>query len=141
QQANVTYYKLAKIDLITILQSQLDYALQQQMQTLAPQRLQVPSGNSHAIDYTMRPPVLAVKLQELFGLQDIPEVAYGVALQVHLLSPAGRPVQITQDLAYFWRHTYTQVKKDLQGRYPKHPWPEDPLTAVATARTKARTKR
>ncbi|MDP6968415.1 MAG: ATP-dependent helicase HrpB [Gammaproteobacteria bacterium] len=130
--------QLAKVDLLSILQNQLDYALQQQMQKQAPQRLCVPSGHYHAIDYTAQPPVLAVKLQELFGMHKVPAVAYGVALQVHLLSPAGRVMQITQDLAHFWRHSYTEVKKDMQGRYPKHPWPDNPLTAVATAKTKRR---
>ena len=96
----------------------------------------VPSGNQHRIDYSQSPPVLAVKLQELFGMQEVPKVAYDVAVQIHLLSPAGRPLAVTQDLANFWRNAYTEVKKEMKGRYPKHPWPDDPLTAVATAKTK-----
>lgn len=130
--------KLAKLDLMSILPGLLDYTLQKQMQSLIPARITVPSGNSHSIDYSQQPPVLAVKLQELFGMQEVPKVAYKVAVQVHLLSPAGRPLQITQDLAYFWQHSYTQVKKEMKGRYPKHPWPDDPLTAIATAKTKQR---
>jgi len=130
--------QLAKLDLLDILQNQLNFAQQQDMKKLAPMRLQVPSGNSHSIDYTQQPPVLAVKLQELFGMQEAPKVAYEVNLQVHLLSPAGRPLAITQDLAYFWRNAYIEVKKEMKGRYPKHPWPEDPLTALATAKTKNR---
>ena len=130
--------QLAKLDLLEILQNQLSFAQQQDMKKLAPTRLQVPSGNSHSIDYTQQPPILAVKLQELFGMQEVPKVAYQVNLQVHLLSPAGRPLAITQDLAYFWHNAYIEVKKEMKGRYPKHPWPDDPLTALATAKTKKR---
>ena len=129
---------LKRLDLLSIMQNMLDYPLQQQMLNLAPSRLRVPSGNSYQIDYTSEPPVLAVKLQELFGLEEVPKVAHGVSVQIHLLSPAGRPLQITQDLAHFWRHSYKEVKKEMQGRYPKHPWPDDPLNAVATAKTKNR---
>ena len=71
-------------------------------------------------------------------MQEAPKVAYEVNLQVHLLSPAGRPLAISQDLAYFWHNAYTEVKKEMKGRYPKHPWPDDPLTALATAKTKKR---
>ena len=130
--------QLAKLDLLEILKNQLSFAQQQDMKKLAPTRLQVPSGNNHSIDYSQQPPVLAVKLQELFGMQEVPKVAYKVNLQVHLLSPAGRPLAITQDLAYFWRNAYIEVKKEMQGRYAKHPWPDDPLTALATAKTKKR---
>jgi ATP-dependent helicase HrpB len=85
------------------------------------------------------PPVLAVKLQELFGLADTPRIAGGrVPLTLHLLSPAGRPIQVTQDLKSFWERTYPEVKKELKGRYPKHPWPDDPWTAHATHRAKPR---
>ena len=128
--------QLTKLDLLPILQNQLDYSLQQQLNQLTPERLRVPSANQHRIDYSQSPPVLAVKLQELFGLQEVPKVAYDVAVQIHLLSPAGRPLAVTQDLANFWRNAYTEVKKEMKGRYPKHPWPDDPLTAVATAKTK-----
>ena len=81
--------------------------------------------------------MLAVKLQEMFGCQETPRVADGqVPLQVHLLSPAGRPLQITQDLAGFWRSSYQEVKREMKGRYPKHPWPDDPLQAMPTRHTR-----
>ncbi|HEY6012062.1 MAG TPA: ATP-dependent helicase C-terminal domain-containing protein, partial [Nitrospirota bacterium] len=92
------------------------------------------------LDYTSGDqPVLAVKLQEMFGLADTPLIAGGrVKVLLHLLSPARRPVQITQDLKGFWNNAYQQVKKDLKGRYPKHPWPDDPWNAVPTRRAKPR---
>ncbi len=126
-----------KLDLKLILETLLPYEMKQQLNKLAPARITVPSGSSIAIDYTESPPVLAVKLQEMFGCEQTPTVAAGkVSLLVHLLSPAGRPLQITQDLAGFWRSSYHDVKKEMKGRYPKHPWPENPLEAVATRRTK-----
>jgi ATP-dependent helicase HrpB len=126
-----------KLDLTSILSSLLAWEMQQRLGQLAPQRLDVPSGHSIPIDYNQSPPVLAVKLQEMFGCQETPTIANGkVSLIVHLLSPAGRPLQITQDLAGFWRTSYHEVKKDMKGRYPKHPWPDDPLQAVATRKTK-----
>jgi ATP-dependent helicase HrpB len=83
--------------------------------------------------------VLAVKLQELFGLADTPRIARGrVALSLHLLSPAGRPIQVTADLASFWQRTYPEVRRELKGRYPRHPWPEDPWSATPTARPRPR---
>ncbi|MFF6968735.1 ATP-dependent RNA helicase [Streptomyces anthocyanicus] len=105
---------------------------------LAPERILVPSGSTIRIDYDdPEQPVLAVKLQEMFGLQRSPEIA-GVPLLVHLLSPAGRPAAVTADLASFWKDGYTGVRAELRGRYPKHPWPEDPATAEPTRYTKAR---
>ncbi|MEU1046275.1 ATP-dependent helicase C-terminal domain-containing protein [Streptomyces sp. NPDC005897] len=105
---------------------------------LAPERILVPSGSRIRIDYgDPAQPVLAVKLQEMFGLQRSPEIA-GVPLLVHLLSPAGRPAAVTADLASFWRDGYRGVRAELRGRYPKHPWPEDPATAEPTRYTKAR---
>ncbi len=105
----------------------------------APEQLQVPSGSRKRIDYTTDPPVLAVKLQEMFGLADTPRLCGGrVAVMLHLLSPAQRPVQVTQDLAGFWTRGYPEVRRELRGRYPKHPWPDDPWNAVPTARTKRR---
>jgi len=128
-----------KLNLTEILHALLPWEKQQQLDILAPLRLKVPSGSSIAIDYTESPPVLAVKLQEMFGCEQTPGIVNGkVALVVHLLSPAGRPLQITQDLAGFWRTSYHEVKKDMKGRYPKHPWPDDPLVAMATRKTKAR---
>ncbi|MFJ7148262.1 ATP-dependent helicase HrpB [Streptomyces sp. NPDC100445] len=108
---------------------------------LAPERVTVPSGSRIRIDYgDPERPVLAVKLQELFGLRETPAVA-GVPLLVHLLSPAGRPAAVTADLASFWRDGYRAVRAELRGRYPRHPWPEDPATAPATRHTKARSER
>ena len=91
------------------------------------------------LSYQGDAPVLAVKLQELFGLADTPRVAKGkVAIVLHLLSPARNPIQVTQDLKGFWERTYPEVKKELKGRYPKHPWPDDPWTATPTHRAKPR---
>ena len=108
-----------------------------------PTGLRAPSGNTITLDYLPclenRPPVLALKLQEAFGWQETPTVAEGqVAVMIHLLSPARRPLQVTQDLRSFWLTGYPEVRKEMRGRYPKHPWPEDPLSAQATALTKRR---
>ncbi|PWQ99541.1 ATP-dependent helicase HrpB [Leucothrix arctica] len=128
-----------KLNLQEILSTLLPWDKQQQLNQLAPTRFKVPTGSSIAIDYAVNPPVLAVKLQEMFGCEQTPSIANGkIALLVHLLSPAKRPLQITQDLAGFWRTSYHDVKKDMKGRYPKHPWPDDPLVAVATRRVKPR---
>jgi ATP-dependent helicase HrpB len=108
---------------------------------LAPERIEVPSGSRVRIDYAdPERPVLAVKLQEMFGLAETPRVA-GVPVLVHLLSPAGRPAAVTADLASFWRDGYRAVRAELRGRYPKHPWPEDPATAEPTRHTNARLRR
>ncbi|MGW1156453.1 ATP-dependent helicase HrpB [Streptomyces rubiginosohelvolus] len=107
---------------------------------LAPERIEVPSGSRIRVEYGGDQPVLAVKLQELFGLAETPRVA-GVPVLVHLLSPAGRPAAVTADLASFWREGYKAVRAELRGRYPKHPWPEDPATVPATRYTSARLKR
>ncbi|WP_433396638.1 ATP-dependent helicase HrpB [Streptomyces sp. CA-146814] len=107
---------------------------------LAPERIEVPSGSRIRVEYGGEQPVLAVKLQELFGLGETPRVA-GVPVLVHLLSPAGRPAAVTADLASFWRDGYKAVRAELRGRYPKHPWPEDPATVQATRYTSARLKR
>jgi ATP-dependent helicase HrpB len=132
------------------LQSCVDWTLRQRIDRLAPARIVVPSGMERRIEYAfdggavddsdaVRSPVLAVKLQELFGLADTPRIADGrVPLTVHLLSPAGRPLQVTQDLRGFWDRTWPEVRKEMKGRYPKHPWPEDPWTATATHRAKPR---
>ncbi|MET8165329.1 ATP-dependent helicase HrpB [Streptomyces sp. NPDC005329] len=111
------------------------------LEELAPERITVPSGSRIRIDYAdAERPVLAVKLQEMFGLQESPRVA-GVPLLVHLLSPAGRPAAVTADLASFWRDGYKGVRAELRGRYPKHPWPEDPAGAEPTRFTNARLRR
>jgi len=108
---------------------------------LAPERIEVPSGSRIRIDYDdPERPVLAVKLQEMFGLAQTPRVA-GVPVLVHLLSPAGRPAAVTADLASFWKDGYKAVRAELRGRYPKHPWPEDPATAEPTRHTNARLRR
>jgi ATP-dependent helicase HrpB len=128
------------------LKSALPWAQRQLVDRHAPLRITVPSGMERAIHYavdadgsTPQAPVLAVKLQELFGLADTPRIADNrVALTLHLLSPGGRPLQVTQDLRNFWANTYAEVKKEMKGRYPKHPWPDDPWTATATHRAKPR---
>jgi ATP-dependent helicase HrpB len=127
------------LDLSSILHTLLPWPLPQRLEELAPHHLSVPSGSSVRLDYSEYPPILAVRLQELFGLSDTPRIAGGRQIvKLHLLSPARRPVQVTQDLANFWRSTYAEVKKDLKGRYPKHYWPDDPLIAEPTARVKPR---
>ncbi|GFM58158.1 ATP-dependent helicase [Pseudomonas cichorii] len=125
------------LDLSSIVRNLLPWPLPQALEAQAPRAIQVPSGSNIRIDYSQHPPILAVRLQELFGLAETPRIAHGKQpLTLHLLSPARRPVQVTQDLANFWRTTYADVKKDLKGRYPKHFWPDNPLVAEATARTK-----
>ena len=129
----------ANLDLPAMLAALLPWPLPQRLDELAPKALSVPSGSRIAIDYSEQPPVLAVRLQELFGLAETPRIAGGrQSVLLHLLSPARRPVQVTQDLASFWANTYAEVKKDLKGRYPKHYWPDDPLIAEPTARAKPR---
>ena len=131
--------KLAQLDIAAILRANLDYRQQRELDDLAPTHLTVPSGSRIRIDYAAEVPVLAVKLQELFGLAAGPMVCSGrVSLQLHLLSPAGRPLQVTQDLRGFWDGSYQQVKKEMKGRYPKHPWPDDPWSALPTRRAKPR---
>jgi ATP-dependent helicase HrpB len=123
--------QLSRLQLMGLLQAQLTWEQQQRLDDWAPTHLQVASGSRVRLDYLSgEVPVLPVRLQEMFGTRETPRIAGGrVAVLVHLLSPAGRPVQVTQDLASFWRETYYQVRKDLRGRYPKHAWPDDPLTA------------
>ncbi|CAM3700724.1 ATP-dependent helicase HrpB [Pseudomonas wadenswilerensis] len=129
----------AQLDLSSILRNLLPWPLPQRLDEQAPVHLSVPSGSNIRLDYSETPPILAVRLQELFGLAETPRIAQGrQQVLLHLLSPARRPVQVTQDLANFWRSTYAEVKKDLKGRYPKHYWPDDPLVAEATARAKPR---
>ncbi|MBL8260454.1 MAG: ATP-dependent helicase HrpB [Candidatus Competibacteraceae bacterium] len=129
---------LQRLDLAAALHGLLDGGQRARLNELAPTHLQVPSGSRIRLRYRPGdPPVLAVKLQELFGLADSPRVAGGrIAVTLHLLSPAQRPIQVTQDLRGFWERTYPEVKKELKGRYPKHPWPDDPWTAVPTRRAR-----
>ncbi|MEU7351370.1 ATP-dependent helicase HrpB [Streptomyces albidoflavus] len=134
---------LARVDAGACLRRLLPWAGGEasRLDELAPERLEVPSGSRVRLDYTdPERPVLAVKLQELFGLTGTPLVA-GVPVLVHLLSPAGRPAAVTADLASFWADGYRAVRAELRGRYPKHPWPENPATATPTRHTKARAER
>jgi ATP-dependent helicase HrpB len=134
---------LARIDAGQALARLLPWASGEaaRLDELAPERITVPSGSRIRLDYTdPGQPVLAVKLQEMFGLRDTPVVA-GVPVLVHLLSPAGRPAAVTADLASFWQDGYRAVRAELRGRYPRHPWPEDPATAEPTRHTNARLRR
>ena len=130
---------LSRLDLAAALQNLLDHRQRTQLNELAPTHLLVPSGSRIRLRYLPgESPVLAVKLQELFGLADTPRIAKGrIPVTLHLLSPAQRPIQVTQDLRGFWERTYADVKKELKGRYPKHPWPDDPWTAVPTRRARS----
>lgn len=131
---------LGRIDLVEALKGLVPWSQRSQLDELAPTHLTVPSGSRIPIDYSdPGAPVLAVRLQEVFGLLETPRIAGGrQPVLLHLLSPAHRPVQVTQDLASFWRNAYFEVRKDLRGRYPKHHWPEDPLSAQPTNRAKPR---
>jgi len=130
---------LARLNLLDALQAPLDYKRRTRLEEGAPTHLNVPSGSHLRLEYDVAggSPILAVKLQEMFGLADTPRIAWGrVPVTLHLLSPARRPIQITQDLRGFWDRTYAEVRKEMQGRYPKHPWPDDPWNATPTARAK-----
>jgi len=131
---------LSEQELSEALKSELDWSTRQKIDQLAPTKILVPSGMERGIEYHHEAsPVLAVKLQELFGLADTPRICEGrVILTLHLLSPGGKPLQITQDLKGFWERTYPEVKKEMKGRYPRHPWPDDPWSATATHRAKPR---
>jgi ATP-dependent helicase HrpB len=131
---------LQRVDLVTALGGLLDWKQRAALDDAAPTHLVVPSGSRIPVDYSDPDvPVLAVRLQEMFGCMDTPRIGGGrVAVTLHLLSPASRPVQVTRDLAGFWRTTYFEVRKDLRGRYPKHHWPDDPLAAPPTHRAKRR---
>ncbi|WP_207457251.1 ATP-dependent helicase HrpB [Azospirillum sp. SYSU D00513] len=130
---------LDRIDLSSALRSLLPWAMQKRLDEEAPTHVEVPSGSRVPIDYSGDEPVLAVRLQEMFGLAETPRIAGGRApLLLHLLSPARRPVQVTRDLASFWSNAYKAVKADLKGQYPKHYWPDNPLEAEPTARAKPR---
>ena len=135
-----TLDRVLRMDLTTPLHALLTWEQQQKLDRLTPTHLTVPSGSSVRLDYeTADVPVLAVRLQEMFGCKEPPRVANGkVPVMLHLLSPARRPVQVTKDLASFWANTYQDVKKELRGRYPKHSWPDNPLTALPTAKARRR---
>ncbi|QKK01413.1 MAG: ATP-dependent helicase HrpB [Pseudomonadota bacterium] len=129
---------LQSLDLVAMLQSRLGHRHLPEFDRLVPATLALPTGRAARLDYRADGgPVLAVKLQAMFGCADTPKVAGGrVPVTLHLLSPAGRPLAVTADLASFWQNAYGQVRKDMRGRYPKHPWPEDPLAADATERAR-----
>ncbi len=131
---------LKRLDLLAVLKARLDWSQSRRLEEGAPTHLTVPSGSRLRLEYQPgESPVLAVKLQEMFGLAETPRVAWGrVPVTLHLLSPARRPIQVTQDLRGFWERTYAEVKKELKGRYPKHPWPDDPWNAPPTGRAKRR---
>ncbi|MEV8609813.1 ATP-dependent helicase HrpB [Amycolatopsis sp. NPDC051373] len=132
---------LATVDAGSALRGLLPWPEAARLDELAPDRLEVPSGSRIRVDYTADQPVLAVKLQETFGWTATPTVTDGrVPVLLHLLSPAGRPAAVTADLESFWRTGYAAVRADLRGRYPKHPWPEDPATATPTRRTTRRSR-
>jgi ATP-dependent helicase HrpB len=128
---------LERLDVSAALRGLLPWECAARLDEAAPERITVPSGSRIRVDYAGEQPVLAAKLQELFGWQQAPRVA-GVPLVIHLLSPAGRPAAVTADLASFWREGYRSVRAELRGRYPRHPWPEDPATAEPTRRTNTR---
>ena len=131
--------ELQRLNLVEALWSGLGWEFRRQLDQLLPEQVPIPSGRLARLDYGSGVPVLAVKLQELFGCNEGPTVLGGrLPVSLQLLSPAGRPAAITSDLASFWRSGYRQVRADLRGRYPRHPWPEDPSTAQATALTKRR---
>jgi ATP-dependent helicase HrpB len=131
-----SFAELRSAGWLDLLQGRLTPRQRQAMDREAPERLPVPSGRHVALRYEVgRPPVLAVRIQELFGLRDTPRIAGGrVRVLLHLLAPNQRPQQVTDDLASFWANTYPQVRKELRARYPKHAWPEDPWSATPESR-------
>lgn len=131
---------LEQIDLYSLLLSKLTWEEQQKLDSFVPTHIPVPSGSKIKIDYqTIETPILAVKIQEVFGLHETPKVFNAnIALQVHLLTPALRPIQITYDLKSFWDNSYDEVRKELRGKYKRHYWPENPYEAIATNKTKKR---
>jgi ATP-dependent helicase HrpB len=136
-----SFAELRAAPLLEVLRGSLSHPQREALARHAPERLTLPSGSSARLDYrpgrnrSGEPPVLAARIQELFGLTETPRVAGGrVPVLLHLLAPNRRPQQVTDDLASFWANTYPQVRKELRGRYPKHPWPEDPTTATAQRR-------
>ena len=127
-------------DLARALQALLPWSLRARLDAEAPTHVEVPTGSRIALDYEAEGgPVLAVRVQELFGLERHPSIAGGrIPLVLHLLSPASRPIQITRDLPGFWRGSWAAVRSEMRGRYPRHPWPEDPLSEAPTRRAKPR---
>jgi ATP-dependent helicase HrpB len=135
-----SFADLRQADWLNALHGRLTFAQRQMIEREAPERLTVPTGSRIALRYEVgRPPVLAVRIQEVFGLSETPRIAGGrVRVLLHLLGPNYRPQQVTDDLASFWANTYPQVRKDLRARYPRHAWPEDPLSAAPERRPQRR---
>ena len=135
-----TLKALKSLNLHNILLGLMTFEQTQTLDRLVPSKLKVASGSHIAIDYSdPKQAVLAVRLQEMFGTKSTPSVLGGkIKLMIHLLSPASRPMQVTQDLESFWENTYEEVKKELRGKYKKHYWPDDPYTAIPTNKTKKR---
>lgn len=131
--------ELKNLELLSILRSLYSYEQLQTLEREAPERWEVPSGSKIKLEYKKDEVILSVKIQELFGLEETPRIARGkIPLTLQLLSPSQRPIQITKDIVGFWDRTYLEVKKELAGRYPRHPWPDNPRTAIATKFTKRR---
>lgn len=137
-----TLDRVTRLDLTQPLHSLLSWEQARQLERWAPTHLTVPSGSNVRVEYeTQDLPILAVRLQEMFGCKETPRLVEGkIPVMLHLLSPGRKPVQITKDLSSFWKSAYLEVKKELRGRYPKHSWPDDPLTAQPTAKAKRRTQ-
>lgn len=133
-QSRTSFSELASAPWLDHLRGRYDYEQLKSIDQHAPSRMVAPSGNAIAIRYAEdKPPIMEVRIQEIFGWRETPRVAGGrVPIQLHLLGPNYRPQQITEDLASFWSQTYAQVRKELRRRYPKHHWPEDPTTAAPT---------
>jgi ATP-dependent helicase HrpB len=128
-----------QFSIVKMIEGQIDRRLLKQFEEWVPEKIEVPSEQSHRIDYSGDKPKLSVRLQEVFGWLDTPRLAGGKApLLIELLSPRFEAMQVTQDLKSFWASTYFEVKKELKARYPKHAWPEDPLTAKAEAKGRRR---
>jgi ATP-dependent helicase HrpB len=138
-----SFEELRQADWLGVLQGRLGHSLRQTVEREVPERLEMPSGSRLALRYEVgRPPVLAVRIQEVFGWHETPRIAGGrVRVLLHLLAPNYRPQQVTDDLASFWHNTYAQVRKELRARYPRHAWPEDPWTAPAASRPRRKGER
>jgi ATP-dependent helicase HrpB len=133
-----SFEQLRKLDLRGELLGRLSPVQRRALETVAPDRMAIPSGSTVRLEYPQdQPPVLAARIQQLFGMMRTPTLG-GIPITVHLLAPNGRPAQVTQDLQNFWEHTYAEVRKDLRGRYPRHAWPEDPSQAIPEDRPKRR---
>jgi ATP-dependent helicase HrpB len=131
--------QLSAAELATALESLLPFALRRRIESEAPTHYSAPTGSRVPIEYTEEGPKISIRVQELFGLDRHPTIAGGrIPLIIELLSPAHRPVQVTRDLPSFWRGSYAAVKSEMRGRYPKHPWPDNPTEAAPTRRAKPR---